>query len=104
MPANGCSRFVLTSASPFCMPEMSVVGLRPLNSYPHRGGFFVARKDRRPLQEIARVLGHISAHDIALIIHALTLHRLCGAFALEVRAGKWVVVKVSKAEQPKRTR
>ena len=68
------------------------------------GGFFVARKDRRPLQEIAWVLGLVLAHGLVAIIHALALHKLCTGFALEVRIGKWLVVKASSAEQPQRTR
>jgi hypothetical protein len=56
------------------------------------------------LQEIAGVLRQVSAHDIVVIVHALTLHRLCSGFALELRVGKWLVAKVSKVELPKRAR
>lgn len=54
------------------------------------------------MQEIVGVLGHVSATDIVLIIHAWTLHR--GDFTLELRVGKLVVLKMSKAERPDRTR
>ena len=53
------------------------------------------------MQQIAWVLGHLSATDIVLIIHAWTLHR--SDFALELRVGK-LVLKLSKAERPKRAR
>ncbi|HET7709849.1 MAG TPA: hypothetical protein VFK50_10015 [Sphingomicrobium sp.] len=54
---------------------------------------------------IAWVLGHVSADDIVAIIHALTLHRLlCGGLALELRVGKKLAVKMSKADVSDRTR
>lgn len=56
------------------------------------GRLFVARKDYAPVQVIAGVLGHVSASDIALIIHAWTLHHFVGGdVALEVRVGKLVL-------------
>jgi hypothetical protein len=68
-------------------------------------GFFVARKDQRPLQAIAWVLGHVSVTDIVLIIHAWTLHHFLGGdFALEVRMKSKLMLKVSKTGRPKRTR
>ena len=54
------------------------------------------------MQEIVGVLGHVSATDIVLIVHAWTLHR--SDFTLELRVGKLGVLKMSKAEPPERTR
>lgn len=53
------------------------------------------------MQEIAWAVGQFSAADIVLIIHAWTLHR--SDFALELRLGR-LVLKLSKAERPKRAR
>ena len=57
-----------------------------------------------PVQAIAWVLDHVSAIDIVLIIHAWTLHRLVrGNLTLDLRVGKKLVVKVSKADVSDRT-
>lgn len=69
------------------------------------GGFFVPERNELPVHQIAWVLGHVSADDIVALIHALTLHRLlCGDFALELRVGKKLAVKMSKADVSDRTR
>jgi len=59
-------------------------------------------KDRSPLQEIAWVLGQLSAEGIVEIIHALTLHHFVGGALLLV--GKWLDGRMPKAKRPKRTR
>jgi len=61
-------------------------------------GFFVARKDRRPLQEIAWVLGQVTAEGITTIIHAYTWHEV----AVRVLAlVTFVVVRLmSKPDRP----
>ena len=57
------------------------------------------------MHEIAWVLGHVSADGIVSVVHAFTLHRLlCGSLALEVRVGKKLTVKMSKADVSDSTR
>lgn len=86
------------------MHEKAVSRIASETSRPS-GGFFVAEGNGPPVHEIAWVLGHVSADGIVSLVHALTLHRLlCGSLALEVRVGKKLTVKVSKANVSDRTR
>lgn len=60
---------------------------------------------RAPVEIICWVLEHVSALDIVLIYHAHTLHGfLCSWRSLELRLGKWLVLKMSKADRLARTR
>jgi len=59
-------------------------------------------KDQSPLQEIAWVLGQLSAEGIVKIIHALTLHHFVGCGLLLM--GKWLDGRTPKVKRPKRTR
>ena len=50
------------------------------------------------MQVIAWVLEHVSVGGIVAIIHAWTLHSfLCGKLAFELRVGKRLVMKMSRA-------
>ena len=57
------------------------------------------------MQIIAWALGHVSVTDIVLVIHALTLHHFMGGdFALEMRAGKKLVLRISRTKRPNEAR
>ena len=66
------------------------------------GGFFVARRERQPLQDIAWVLGQVTAEGITKVIHAYTLHEVAVRVLVLVTlvATRWM----PKPDRPDRTR